>query len=232
MFAKVIRYATQRNVCEAEDLRKIKLEIEDWISVGTSNPAVEHGWIEALQFEPEPKENELDYYEGKGARPAHILAGLDAERSEWIAAIHDSLAENSVCSVRSSSGQGKSTLLFRYAYTYFDHHTTFVLKKVQDSDEIAPLRRFLESRLQLGLPVLVLVNDLNERVRLWHELARELAGHSISFLIASREENWHRYAGNLHNLQWNIVKPERSIGEASEISSSSRNRSNRSNVKR
>ncbi len=217
LFAKVMKYATIRKTCHANDLRKIKFEIEDSISLGLRNPAVEQGWIEVLKFEPEPNENELDYYEGKGARPAHILAELDADRLEWIKSIHDALADKSICIIRSSSGQGKSTLLYRYAHTYFNQHTIFMLKSIQDSDQIAHLRRFLESRLQLGLPIIVLVDDLTERVKLWHELARELIGQSILFLIASREENWFRYAGNLHNLQWKIVRPELSIQEAIEI---------------
>ncbi len=217
LFTKAMEFAVNRSMCHGEDLRKIQLEIQEWISAGPKNLAVTNGWIEPLSFQSELEENELDYYEGKGARPAHIVANVDAERPEWTKAIHDSLSDKPICIVRSSSGQGKSTLLYRYAYTYFDHHTTFVLKKIQDSDEIAPLERFLESRLKLGLPVLVLVNDLNERVRLWHELAGEFAGRPILFLIASREENWYRYAGNLHNLQWKIVKPQLSVQEAKDI---------------
>ena len=217
LFSEVDSLASQRSTCYTEDLHRIVMKIKDWISAGATNPAVEYGWIEALQFESDPNGNGEDYYLGKGARPAHILANVDAHRPEWIKAIGDSLSETPICVVRSSSGQGKSTILYRYAYTFFDHHTTFVLKNIQDSDNIGPLKRFLESRLKLGLPVLVLVNDLNERVKLWHELASELTGHPISFLIASREENWYRYAGNLHNLQWKTVKPELSIREAKEI---------------
>ena len=217
LFAKMENLATRRSACSAKELHRIVLEIEDWISVGATNPAVEYGWIEPLRFDAEENQGEFDYYQGKGARPAHILANLDAQRPKWITTIEDALSDAPICIVRSSSGQGKSTLLYRYAYTYFDHHTTFVLKKIQGSDEIAPLRRFLESRLQLGLPVLVLVNDLTEHVKLWHELARELAGHPILFLIATREENWHRYFGNLHNLRWETVKPELSLQEAKDI---------------
>ena len=215
--AKVDDLASRRSTCCAEDLHGIVLEIKDWISAGATNPAVERGWIEPLQFKSELKGNELDYYEGKGARPAHILAGLDAERPKWIEEINNSLSARPICIICSSSGQGKSTLLYRYAYTYFGQHTVFVLKTLRDFNEIAPLRRYLESRLKLGLPVLVLINDLNERVKLWHELARDLADQSISFLIASREENWFRYSGNLHNLQWKIVRPELSFEEAKEI---------------
>ena len=217
LFTKVLEFAVNRSKCYEENLRKIQLDIQDWISAGPENLAVTNGWIEPLTFQLEPDGNVLDYYEGKGARPVHILAGVDVERPEWIDEIHKSLSAMAVCVIRSSSGQGKSTLLYRYAHNYFNQHTTFVLNTLQNFDEIAPLKRFLESRLKLGLPVLVLVNDLNERVKLWHELARELAGHPISFLIVSREENWYRYAGNLHNLQWKTVKPELSIQEAKDI---------------
>ena len=196
--SKLDDWASQRITCCAEDLDSFVLEIQDWISAGPTNLAVKYGWIEPLQFEVDPQGNEEDYYLGKGARPAHILANVDAQRPKWIEAIRDFLSDTPICIVRSSSGQGKSTLLYRYAYTYFDHHTTFVLKKIQDSDEVVPLRRFLESRLQLGLPVLVLVNDLTERVKLWHELAREFTGRPILFLIASRDElapfRWTQFA--------------------------------------
>ena len=217
LYSRVEDLASRRIICQVEDLHRMVLEIKDGISAGTVNPAVRFGWIEPLDFKPDPHGHEEDYYLGKGARPAHILANVDAQRPEWIKAIHDSLSDTPVCIVRSSSGQGKSTLLYRYAYTYFDHHTTFLLSKVQDPNEIAPLERYIHSRLQLGLPVLVLVDDLNERVNLWHELVRRLAGYPVRFLIASREENWFRYFGNLHNLRWKTVKPELSIQEAEDI---------------
>ena len=116
------------------------LEIKDGISAGAANPAVQFGWIEPLEFTLDSLGNEQDYYLGKGARPAHILANVDAQRPEWIKAIHDSLSDSPVCIVRSSSGQGKSTLLYRYAYTHYNPDTTFTLKKIQDPDEITPLR--------------------------------------------------------------------------------------------
>ena len=59
-----------------------------------------------------------EYSQGVDARYEHILAGLDIVRSEKLTEIHRKFESSSVVIVHGASGQGKSTLAFRYLHDY------------------------------------------------------------------------------------------------------------------
>lgn len=215
LLSRVYEFATDRKQINAQDLHAVRVEIDEWISAGDQNPAVNQGWIEKLLFQDDPRPT--NYYEGKGARPSHILRGLDAYRGTWLQQIHKELHSHQVCVVRASSGQGKSTLLFRYAYEFYDRHTVLVIRDLRDDSRIEPVKRYIEALLKLNLPLLVLINDLADKTKTWHELVRQLTGKSISFLIATRNENWFRYSANLEDIDWATVRPEMNFEEAQQI---------------
>ncbi|MCC6612633.1 MAG: DUF4297 domain-containing protein [Anaerolineae bacterium] len=215
LMSRVYEFAKDRKQIGAHDLRAAKVEIDEWISFGDQNPAVQQGWIEKLVFKDEPHLD--DYYEGKGARPAHIAGNLDAHRDQWIDQIQKQFQEHQVCVIRASSGQGKSTLLFRYAFDFYDHHTVLIIKDLRDSSRVEPMKRYIEALLKLNLPLLILINDLTDKTKSWHELVRELAGKPVSFLIATRQENWFRYSTSLENIDVSTVLPDLSFEEAQSI---------------
>jgi HrpA-like RNA helicase len=80
-------------------------------------------FIEPLSFER--AEMTADYYDAKDARPGHIAAGLDAPRPQWQRDIDEKLQHVQVCIVKAPSGQGKSTLLYRYALEHLVPNTIF-----------------------------------------------------------------------------------------------------------
>ena len=118
LMTKFLDFAVERQEIQRSDIEEIRLFIQENIDLGTKNPAIQHGWIERLQFNPDPQA--ADYYEGTNARPGHILAELDVERPVWRDRMHQALERVGTCVLRTSSGQGKSTLLFRYA---LEHHS-------------------------------------------------------------------------------------------------------------
>jgi hypothetical protein len=215
LLSRVYEFAKARKQINAQDLHATKIEIDEWISVGEQNPAINQGWIGKLVFEDDQRP--ANYYEGKGARPSHILGGLDAHRGMWIQQVHKELQSHQVCVVRASSGQGKSTLLFRYAYEFYERHTVLVIRDLRDDSQIEPVKRYIEALLKLNLPLLVLINDLADKTKNWHELVRQLTGKPVSFLIAARNENWFRYSANLEDIDWATVLPEMSFDEAQQI---------------
>lgn len=215
LLSEVADRATRRTFLSKEDLEAMRLRIQDWIGLGPVNPAVQQGLIVPLVFEIEPHPE--DYYEGKNARPGHIVAGLDAPRPDWIRQIEDVFSRVRVCVLRTSSGQGKSTLLYRYAYEHYHPDTTFILKTFNDENMLGPFRQFLQGRLTLGLPLLVLIDNLSFSTRYWHRLVGELAGEDVFFLIATREEDWYRYAEGESKFVWETIMPEMSLDEARRI---------------
>jgi hypothetical protein len=208
-------WAANRAVLQKQHLEAEKIRVQEWIGLGVENPAVRDRLIQPLSLVAE--EMIEDYYEGKQTRPGHILAALDAPRPRWQRAIEEALKRVHVCIIRASSGQGKSTLLYRYAADHFAPDTIYRLQVCAREEHIGPLVDYLQNRLLLGLPLLVLVDNLGYQTRLWHQVAAALAGRPVHFLITSREEDWHRYGQGASSFAREFVEPHLSPQEARAI---------------
>jgi hypothetical protein len=210
-----ITKAEKRGTITKAELEELKLTVQDWISKGVANEAIKYGIIEKLDFSTEQFVD--DFYEGKNTRPGHIVAGVDIKRPIWIENIEQSFERAKVCVILSSSGQGKSALLYRYAFDHYNPQSTFLLKTFTDEKMLGPLKSFIGARLKQGLTVLVLIDNLNYSTRYWHRLADEFAGEQVKFLISSREEDWFRYGHRTSGFIWEIIRPELSLEEAKGI---------------
>ena len=69
--------------------------------------------IKRISWEVDKTTN--DFFDGKKTRPGHIVSGLDVKRPKWLERIDSAVRAAKICVIRSSSGQGKSTLMFRFA---------------------------------------------------------------------------------------------------------------------
>src|SRR5207249_12047506 len=72
--------------------------------------ALSKGLIERLEWAPDSKPE--DFLQGKRTRPGHVAADLDVPRPTWVHRIEEVFQTTPVCILRSSSGQGKSTILY------------------------------------------------------------------------------------------------------------------------
>jgi len=213
--ARFLEIAAERGQVRASDLQQIRLSIEETLAMGPVNPAIQQGWIEPLRFEAESYPE--DYYEGKNARSGHILAGLDVRRPIWEDRIDQALHRSRLCVIRASSGQGKSTLLYRYAYEHFHPETALLVRSVGDESMVGPIKQVIEARMKLGLPVLVFIDNVGPGLRAWHHLVSQLSGHPIMFLVTMREEDWYRYSASTSGMTAEVVTPVLSIDEAKQI---------------
>lgn len=67
----VITWSASRAVINKQQLEAEKLRVQNWVGLGVENPAVRDRLVKPLSFVEE--ETTEDYYEGKKARPGHIL---------------------------------------------------------------------------------------------------------------------------------------------------------------
>lgn len=215
LIARFLQGAAKRESWQASDLQALRLSIEEALAMGPVNPAVQQGWIEPLRFAPE--EHPEDYYEGKNARPAHILAGLDVRRPIWEERIHEALNRSRLCIIRASSGQGKSTLLYRYAYEHFHPETALLIRVMNDESMVGPIAQVIESRLKLGLPVLVFIDNVGPVLRAWPQLMARFSGGPVMCLLTMREEDWYRYSPGAGGPSPELVTPDLSLVEAKRI---------------
>jgi len=194
------------------DLEQVRLNVEEAIAAGHTNPAVQSGYVHFLPYEEQAPGD--DYFEGVAARPAHIAQSLDVPRNDAMRRINEVLDHKQACILLSSSGQGKSTLAYRWAFDHFSSESRFRVVACQTEEQVGQIALFLEGRLRLGLPLLVVIDNLGHQTRLWNRLAERMAGKQILFLVTSREEDWFRYQGRTVGFTWDVVRPELDRAEA------------------
>src|SRR5260370_7375723 len=105
LMTKFLDFAVARKEIQRPNVEAIRLFIQENIELGTKNPAIQNGWIERLQFVSDGHAE--DYYEGTNARPGHIRAGLDVERSQWLDRIPRALAKTGTFLLRTSTRHRK-----------------------------------------------------------------------------------------------------------------------------
>lgn len=133
-----------------------------------------------------------EYQLGIQAGWRHILAGADCPRPERLAEIHGKLRENSAVIVRGASGQGKSTLGWRYLYEYCAEGSRFHVKLVEGREHAMRIVNAIEAHVRkLRLSVVVYL-DVAPHDSGWEELVRGLTDANLKVLLTIREEDFRR----------------------------------------
>ena len=101
-------------------------EIKFDISKGPQNPA--HAWIQRLQFSKSDAYSS-DYYEGKKATPSDIANNLPVIRPAVEKEIIDSIGKNTITIIKTSSGQGKTTLALRAISLLTEEYTPYQIAR-------------------------------------------------------------------------------------------------------
>lgn len=208
----------ERGLVSKNDIDKLIASIKDDISKGYQNPA--HSWIEKISFSASNLDDD-SFFEGKKATPSDIVNGMPVRRNELENKIKRSIQENLVTVIKSSSGQGKTTLALQVAYLLKKEYTSYQLSWCNRIDELKHIVNYFKTRIQLGEKLLILIDNLDNRTRSWNNfvqyLQNELVG-NYKILITTREMDWYNYSGDLSNIHSiEIIKPSLEEKEAKEI---------------
>jgi hypothetical protein len=157
-----------------------------------------------------------DFVEGKRTRPGHVAGGLDVPRAMWIERIGKALEVVPVCAIRAPSGQGKSTLLFRYAFERGQQQDTYIVRSLQTNEELSAVREFLQFRARFQGSILLLIDNADWRTRFWSSLATDCAAMSLKILVSTRMEDWTRYVDTT-GFGYEVVEPSLDVQEATNI---------------
>jgi hypothetical protein len=141
----------------------------------------------------EPTKLANEFLSGVAARYEHILAGLDVARVAPLERIEQAFKTHRVLIVHGASGQGKSTLAYRYLHDYVPDGWRFQVLAVADRRHALSIARALAGHLsQFDAPTYVYI-DVSFRDRDWPALVRALAQQPlVRVLVTVREEDWRR----------------------------------------
>lgn len=200
------------------DIEKCIEEVKFDISKGPQNPA--HSWIKRLVFSVSPQKKS-DYYEGKKATPLDIANGLPVSRPIIEKEVIESVNEYMVTIIKSSSGQGKTTLALKTQYELLYEYTPYQVICCDDRHEIGYIVEYFRSRTRLGEKPLILLDNLDANLSEWNQLVQYMQSdvtYNYKILVTSRENDWYNYSGDISNIRsMNIVKPVLSKEEAAGI---------------
>jgi hypothetical protein len=159
-----------------------------------------------------------EFYQGISARYEHILASLDVVRSERLAEIVEAFRENRLVIIHAASGQGKSTLAYRYLRDYVPSQWRFRIAALASREQALRVALAVSQHaIAIGIP-LVLYIDVLPRNTEWSELVRELNTHpNIRVLVTIREEDWRRSTISGSELPFKAIDLEFDRSEAERL---------------
>lgn len=211
---KFIDWSIERKTIIQSDLMDFKIKFKENIERSAEFEAYGKGLIDRISWTKET--HSIDYFEGKKTRSGHIALGLDVKRLKWLKKINEIFAKTNVCIIREASGQGKSTLAFRYAYDYWNPETTFIIKVVETAEQAEQISNYLKMLAELGLNVSVLIDDINSERKYFSSILQNCANYAINFLITTRNDDYH-YFNNTGQVSLEFIHPFFDITEANLI---------------
>jgi hypothetical protein len=175
--------------------------IKDDISKGDKNPAVH--WVKKIDFDKViPNQDDRSYFEGKKATPADVVSNFPVRRLAVEKQIEDSINENNITIIKSSSGQGKTTLAWQVAYNLRTEYSIYQVVWCEDSKEVDNIIEYIKTRIRLGEKIILVFDNLDLQLKEWNFSAQRLSEEipllsQYRIVVTTREDDWYSYSGDL-----------------------------------
>lgn len=175
-----------------EKIQQIGLDL-----AALSGVSKEYGnsFIPMTEFKELKNEKQLseEYLAGVNAQPQHIRLNLDIERSYWLDKIDESFNEHQFVLIKGASGQGKSTLAYRYLQNFYSENDILCIQSVtsesQAQDIVIALNGLAKNHTNLIVYFDVSPRDIN-----WNWICEKhnSYGSNLKLLVSIREEDFRR----------------------------------------
>lgn len=134
-----------------------------------------------------------EFFQGGRVRFDHIEENLDVPREIFLTRIHDAFSENNVVVIHSASGQGKTTLAYRYMKDFAASDFRFEVLTSSDLKHARQIALALTGHAEaVEVPTLIFF-DVRPGDNYWSEVVTALASVvGLRILVAIREEDWMR----------------------------------------
>jgi len=175
--------------------------------------------LETIQIEEQVQHKLSDeFYRGISTRYEHILANLDVPRPRIMQEISQKFEQTRVVVIHGASGQGKSTVAYRYLHEAFPEEWRFRIKLVGSREHALSIATALIAQAEtIGIPIAVYL-DVSAIDRDWPDLVRQLAVHqNIRVLVTIREEDLQRASIAGTDFQFSSVPLSFDRHEAEEL---------------
>ena len=152
------------------------------------------------------------------AHPTHIRNNFDFKRNYWMEEIRAVINNKGVAILKGVSGQGKTTLCYRYLIDTYPEGCVLCVRTIANEGQAQNLVSALDG-LGKHNENLIIYIDVQPGETLWAFLLQELQarGLSIPVLISIRDEDYNRTPINGKAIQYGVVELTLSKEEAAHI---------------
>lgn len=159
-----------------------------------------------------------EFYRGISARYKHILAEIDKPRPNKLNEINQKFKQNQIVIVHGASGQGKTTLAYRYLHDFFPDHQRFQVQVVEGRQHALSIAKVLAAQANASEMPIAVYLDVTPNDVGWDELVKQLSSHrNIQVLVTIREEDFRQTSISGAELQFSEVELRFDRPEAEEI---------------
>lgn len=158
------------------------------------------------------------FMEGIAARYQHILAGLDIPRPEKMEALDLAFSQHEVVVLHGASGQGKSTLSYRYMHERYPPAYAYQVSTLTNQSHVLDVTQAIKALSRPFQHPFMLFVDVAPGDTYWVDLCRHLVEvPNCKILVSIREEDLNRSASLEEFVEAGQVKLNFSQEEAERL---------------
>ena len=174
--------------------------------------------LSELQLNGNHEQLKQEYSQGVSAHPTYIRNNLDFKRNYWMEEIRAVINSKGVAILKGVSGQGKSTLCYRYLIDTYPEGCVFCVRSISNERQAQNLVAAFDGLGKHNQNLIIYI-DVQPGETLWAFLLQELQarGLSIPVLISIRDEDYNRTPISGKAIQYGVVELTLSKEEAAHI---------------
>ena len=149
-----------------------------------------------------------EYRNGIDAKPDHIRNNLDIYRDKWIEKIKKAYELNDIVLIKGISGQGKSTLAYRFLMDNFNEEFVFVVEHIRDYKQAEDILTAINGLACSKAKETIIYMDITPYDTSWKWILEQIQKRklNIKVLITIREEDYRR--NNINNGLYDLKEIE------------------------
>lgn len=160
-----------------------------------------------------------EYRNGIDAKPDHIRNNLDIYRDKWVKNIKQAYKENNIVLIRGISGQGKSSLAYRFLMDNFNEEFVFVVEHIRDSKQAEDILVAINGLARSRTQETIIYIDITPYDTSWKWLLEQIQKRNLNVkvLITIREEDYKRANINIGLYELKEIEITLEKDEAEEL---------------
>lgn len=183
--------ARDRRTINHDTLAEWKLDLERLLQHTQEMTAIKCHLVRLLEWKPDKCPQ--DFLEGRQTRIGHVFQNLDIVRNKWMDLISRAFEKNACVVICAPSGEGKSTLAFRYVHDHWKDDTVVRVVGAASRPDAEAVSEYLRRLQTTYHDVRVLLDNVDKDTGEWATIAAECQAAGISMLITTRTEDWYRF---------------------------------------